>query len=147
VGAVANLAIGWHGRASAIFSAGLRAEAETPARVRRGRRRQLATEEAESRLSTHRWFGNRKKPGPTAGAVAGGYKRTRGGKGNGKFSPERLELTDVAWRISDFSTPFFGVQWGPPAVERETATTGGTLEPHRWLIAANLSDKTPAFQA
>jgi Family of unknown function (DUF6650) len=35
-------------------------------------------------------------------------------------SRRRLRLTDLARRITGFSTPLFGVQWTPPAAERDT---------------------------
>ena len=34
-------------------------------------------------------------------------------------SRRRLSLTDLARRITGFSTPFFGVQWTPPSAERD----------------------------
>ena len=33
--------------------------------------------------------------------------------------PHRLGLTELARRITGFSTPFFGVQWSPPSAERD----------------------------
>jgi hypothetical protein len=32
----------------------------------------------------------------------------------------RLSLSDLARRITGFSTPFFGVSWDPPVAERDT---------------------------
>jgi hypothetical protein len=59
--------------------------------------------------------------------------RKRGGVMHG--SRRRLGLTELARRITGFSTPFFGVQWTPPANERDTVREFVTfLEDRRVLF-------------
>jgi hypothetical protein len=53
----------------------------------------------------------------------------------GRSSRRRLGLTELARRITGFSTPFFGVQWTPPSAERDTVRTFLTfLEDRRVLF-------------
>ena len=48
----------------------------------------------------------------------------------------RLGIPDIARRITGFSTPFLGVQWNPPAAEREVVRGFLTyLEDQRTLIS------------
>jgi hypothetical protein len=50
-------------------------------------------------------------------------------------SRRRLGLTELTRRITGFSTPFFGVQWTPPANERDTVREFVTfLEDRRVLF-------------
>jgi hypothetical protein len=48
----------------------------------------------------------------------------------------RLGLPDLARRITGFSTPFFGVQWTPPAVERDLTDQSRAAGPVRAIRAA-----------
>lgn len=50
----------------------------------------------------------------------------------------RLGLTELARRITGFSTPFFGVQWTPPAAERDAVRGFLTfLEDRRVLFVSH----------
>jgi hypothetical protein len=50
----------------------------------------------------------------------------------------RLGLTELARRITGFSTPFFGVQWTPPSAERDMVRGFlAFLEDRRVLFAAH----------
>jgi hypothetical protein len=52
-------------------------------------------------------------------------------------SRRRLGLTELSRRITGFSTPFFGVQWTPPAAERDLVRAFLTfLEDRRVLFVA-----------